>query len=81
MSNKEFDLARDLFRQKGVSTLLSQFSEAEKLSPEAEELLVDIGSDLLIQITTQSCQAAVSRGSKTLAASDVKFAGNRFNDS
>ena len=73
MSLDQADMASLLFKQNGISELLSCISEEEKLSPEAEQLLLDIGAGIFSNIVEDACFSAKSRGSDTVEQSDLQF--------
>lgn len=73
MSLNKIEIAKPLFKPEGPSELLSQISEEEKLSPEAEQLLIDIGAGILSKIVEDACFSAKSRGSDTVEPNDLQF--------
>lgn len=73
MQHDLFDLAKTIIQEDGPSNILRQICETEKLSPESQHLLLDVGADMLTTIAERACIVAQSRNSNQLELSDVQF--------
>ncbi|KAK8834609.1 Transcription initiation factor TFIID subunit 12 [Tritrichomonas musculus] len=73
MSLNETDISKKLFKQNGPSELLKLIDEEEKLSPESEQLLLDIGASMLATIIRDASLSAKSRGSDIIEQKDLQF--------
>ena len=73
MFTSETEIAKSIFKDNGPSELLSCIDKDEKLSPEAEQLLIDIGANMLTTILDDACFSSNSRGSKVIEKADIQF--------
>lgn len=73
-------LATESFMDNCVAQLLESISLEEHLSPEAEEMIIAFGSNLMIDLAEGACAIARTSKQQVVTEENVKFAFSKYEE-